>query len=401
MKIYKLFYHLLMARKLNFIVGIVLFFAIIFPVRAAYMNAIHQEFTPPEATIGIVNYDHDDPVTQNLLTYLDSKSILISLPPESEVIADQLFTGNVNYVLTIPEGYGQDLLTSAVNQTTNTVNLNKTESNSLSVGAYIDNYLYTFWMNFRISAQQLNDVNDTAQVYAMLTDLTELLQQEVTIIPGDRVGNVDLLIYSQLYTPYMAYIMIMVLINIFSFPLLSIRNKEVAMRETMSGMTQKQRIVEFFLGCVSISLIYWIIFIAGAFFIHGSEIFSTQQGILVTLSSFISLFGIQGLCFFVATVVPNQGLASFLQIGLSLLIAFGSGIFVPIDFVSPTMQTLVSLASPIWQLRANRVITSAARLDSEMLQQIAFYFVIQILIGLAYYSLSFLVFRYRSLNKSY
>lgn len=96
-----------------------------------------------------------------------------------------------------------------------------------------------------------------------------------------------------------------------------------------------------------------------ASFIYGIDTLTSSHGMLLVLSSFVSMLAIEQMAFFLATIAPNKGIITFMSTGISLFFAFTSGLFVPRDFVSPVMQQLAQVASPIWQVKTDEIILSA------------------------------------------
>jgi hypothetical protein len=89
---------------------------------------------------------------------------------------------------------------------------------------------------------------------------------------------------------------------------------------------------------------------------------------------------------------------TFMSTGISLFFAFTSGLFVPRDFVSPVMQQLAQVASPIWQVKTDEIILSAEILSQSQLNTIYQYMGTQILIALAFIALTYMYRAYQSDN---
>ncbi len=107
------------------------------------------------------------------------------------------------------------------------------------------------------------------------------------------------------------------------------------------------------------------------------------------------MMGIQQIAFFIVTVASNKGMVSFLSTGVSLLVAFTSGIFMPRDFISPIMQQISQVATPVWQIKTDEIILSAETLSQSQYNTIFQYMGIQVLIGLAYMSLTYIYRKYK------
>lgn len=107
------------------------------------------------------------------------------------------------------------------------------------------------------------------------------------------------------------------------------------------------------------------------------------------------------MAYFVAVMIPNKGMVSFMGNVISLVLAFFSGLFVPLEFVDKTAQSLVSIASPIWYMRTNKLIMELKEIQWDDMTQILQNFGIQLLIAIAFLGMSYIIQRHRLVNRIY
>lgn len=85
-------------------------------------NDTGSMFTNSKPDILIVNEDKENKVTDNLVNYLQENSNVVKVSNNEEARDDALFYRDVNYIIYIPEGYGNMVL----NGTNPTINVKST-----------------------------------------------------------------------------------------------------------------------------------------------------------------------------------------------------------------------------------------------------------------------------------
>ncbi|RPA58452.1 ABC transporter permease [Aerococcus agrisoli] len=393
MKVFKLFYSLIKAYKTMIITNIILVVAIAVPISIVYTNSLTATFEPVIMNIGIVNHDQGDPVTDHMISYLDNQSNVSSVEDDPEVIADTLYYNDADYILEIPAGFGQSLLNS------NVLALEKNVSPGTKTATYVDTMIENYISNFQILNTGTTDINDPDAVQATLDKIEASMASNIEVTTATATNlDADLLGFGASYTHYAAYALMMTLIAIFGLPMVSMRNPEIVKRDTMGHISPTQRNSELFLACTVFGIGFWLLLMVIAAIIYGLDTLTSSHGILLVMSSFVSMLGIEQMAFFLATVAPNKGIISFMSTGVSLFFAFTSGLFVPRDFVSPVMQQIAQIASPIWQVKTDEIILSAEQLSQNQLDTIYQYMGTQVLIALAFVALTYMYRAYQSDN---
>lgn len=392
MKIFKLFYLLLRDNLTTILFNSALLLAIVIPINAIYNNTYSSQFEVNKVDIGLIHYDEGNPVSENLIHYLEQHSNVIPIDDAPEVVADTLYYQNADYILTIPEGFGE----SIVNPAQEDVLLEKNVTQAPEEEAFADILINSYLTNLQLQLSQLTDVEDVEQLNRTLASFSEQMEQaNVEIIPPDSSTNVSLLAFGTNYIYFISYIMLSVFITTFGYAVLAMKNPEIVKRDRMGMITERNRWAQSLLGCISFGLVYWMVLIAIAAILYGADTVLSQKGLLLTLNSLAAMFGIQAMAYFCVTIANSKGAISFLSTIVSLTIAFSSGIFIPRQFVSPVMQQIASFAVPIWQVKGSEIIMDSTSLAFADIQPFYQMLGIQLLIGTAYYSISFVIQKYR------
>lgn len=399
MQIFKLFYKLMRANWVVILVGFAILIAIILPVNIQFRNALSSEFEVRPSAIAIFNQDLDSPITDHLIDYLNERTTIVAVDDAPEAIADAFYDRDISYALTIPEGFGQAL----VGPQEAYISLEKQVISSQMDEANVDFLLNSYLINARMASVNLGEAPSDEKLDAFFKQLDDnFSQSEVEILPSkSNEGVNNLMAFGSYFTTYSSYILIHTFITVFGYAMISMRNPEIVKRDRLSTMTEGKRFSQTLLGCISFSLIYWLLLMIIAAILYGPATLISEAGRWIVLSSLCSTFGIIGLAYFVVTVSKNKGIINFLATFLSLTVAFTSGLFVPRMFISPAIQQVASIFSPIWQVRTNEIILSSSNLSSRSLQEVFAFLAIQILIGLAYFAVSFVIQNHRHKNSIY
>lgn len=391
MKIFKLFYSLANAYRSNIIINIVILFALAIPISIIYSNNLDSSFNQVEIKMGLVNHDQGNVVTDHFVDYLSDQNEIVDLPDDEEAIVDALYYENANYVLEIPAGFGDALL-----EGDDLIPLEKRVGPESSVETYADILINNYIRNFQYVNTGTTDINDPDAVNTTLQLVTDSIADHITVSTSESTNlDPDTIGFGMSFTHLASYTMIMTLITVFGFPMISMRNPEIMKRDRLGNVSTSRRNTELFLACSIFGLALWLLIMTVGGLVYGFDTLFSSHGQLLLLSSFVAMFGIQQMAFFTVTVAPNKGIVSFCSIAISLLVAFTSGLFIPRNFTSPVMQQIAQIATPIWQVKADEIILSAENLNPTQLNTVFQYMGIQVLIALAYMSLTYIYRRYR------
>lgn len=391
MKIFKLFYSLANAYRKNIIINTVILFALTIPISLVYTSNLDTSFEQVELKLGLVNHDQDNIVTDHFVDYLEGQYQVVTLPDDEEIITDALYYENANYILKIPEGFGEALLNNE-----DIVPLVKKVGPERSSETYADILIENYINNFQTLNTGTLDIDDPEAVETTLKLVEESIADDIPVSTNETTNlDADTIAFGMSFTHLTSYSMIMTLITVFGLPMISMRNPEIMKRDRLGNISASRRNTELFLACNVFGIALWLAIMVIGGFIYGFDTLTSTHGQLLVLSSFIAMMGIQQMAFFVVTVASNKGLVSFLSTGISLLVAFTSGIFMPRNFISPFMQQLAQIATPVWQVRTDEIILSAETLSQTQYNTIFQYMGIQLLIGLAYMSLTYIYRKYK------
>lgn len=397
MPVFRLFYKIVKSNMLAILLSFVLLLVFTIPLTQIARNQYSDTYEEEIVSIAVFNHDENDPLSNHLVEYLENETDIVAVEEEPEAVADALFNDQISYALTIPDGFGQAIL-----QQQTPIPLERQTTSVPENVVAVNTILTTYLTNAQILSVNLGNNPSNEDIDTVLDQLSASVNTNIDITTqGTIEGLTEINAFGSIYTTVAGYGLIATFITVFGYAVISLRQREVMKRNRLGQMTQSKQLTQLLLAGFSFSLLDWLILMMIGVFIFGFDIVFSDTGLLIVLSSFLSMLGIQAFAYFISTIAPNKGMIQFLSNFLSLFLSFASGIFVPRSFLPTFMQHIASVVTPIWQVRANELILSTTNYSAATWQTIWQYFGIMILITLAYYAMSFVIQTYRHRQNVY
>ena len=156
--------------------------------------------------------------------------------------------------------------------------------------------------------------------------------------------------------PILSYVFVISFIYVMGTTFYVMRQSEIQKRERLGHVKPWKRVLETYLAGACLGVGYWIFFMVTLNSLFGGVLGKAVIMWGIVGASFINMLSILAFSYFVAMLANSPGAVNFSSTLLGLLIAFGSGIFVPLEVVSPFLRSLVSLVSPIWNIRLTKLL---------------------------------------------
>ncbi|UPQ85088.1 ABC transporter permease [Ignavigranum ruoffiae] len=394
MKLFKLFFRLARKYKKYYLITIILLLVVTLPLKgnSAFQN--DQEFQSVDFKMTIFNQDQGS-ISRHLVNYLASKAEIVELEDDAEVKADALYNFDTYYILTIPEHWSETILTDKTIPP-----LAKQPTADSEAEIYIDNIIFTYLKSLEAEMINFNQNSDDKTIQRSLDQMQADLQPHIQphVIRQENQQN-NVRNFGLIYCSMIGFVTMMTFIKVIGGVQRSTQNPEIKKRDHLSKMTEFSRTSQLWFASLTWAFTYWLMLMMLGLIIFGFEPLVQTQGQLYMLNALLAIFGIHGLAYLLSTLAQNKGVIDFLSIGLSLLLSFFSGVFVPLQIIDPTMKKLASLATPIWQVQTNEMIANLSSFDWAHSQAIWRNFGIQVLIILAYFAISYMIQRHRFMNK--
>ncbi|MGX7108128.1 ABC transporter permease [Facklamia miroungae] len=388
MPVFKLFFKIIKANFSRFLVSLFVFILLATLIYQTTSEQNDSQFQLADPQITIFDNDHSSKASQTLIHFLSQRAEIVEIENTPEAISDAFFDRKINYALTIPEGFNESLLDTSQS----VIPLQKESYNSLMDEIRIDSLIESFMVNAILLVDNLPQDVDQKNYDQVFSQLERNLNFEIEILLGSQTKESSKTMYlGLLFLPMILYFIMMNFINNFGYVELAMRQESVIKRERNSLLKESSRLTETILATTCYTIGFWIVLILLAYLFYGGEVLASQRAFYFLLSSFIATLGIQAMAYFIAVIAPNRGLIDFLGNFFSLLIAFGSGLFVDLDLIPNELQFVSSFATPIWSVKANQIIAETTNFSQGAMIDYWRMIGIELLITLAYWSLALLI----------
>lgn len=341
MQVYKTFFKIAKAHFKSTVV-----YLIVFLVLAVLMSLVSDSDNSSRFEISSVDIcviDEDQSTASlALYDYLCTMHTPVTFDSyDNETLQDNLYYQNISYVLRIPEGFEEDLLSGGTNALPETAKRQDSASGYF-VDQQIDNYIRALSLCITVGAgidEAVRSVNDA---------IAE--SPEVTSVQFDEKSSGE---KTQMYYffQYLPYVVIMILLEGFSPILITFNRKDLGDRINCSSLDIHAKNVQIGLGCITYSLMIWITFIVLAVVMYGPTRIFSKNGLLCILNSFVFILIATAIALIIGSFVLNNNILSMIANVLGLGMSFLCGIFVPQYLLGEKVLMFSRFLPAYWNVR--------------------------------------------------
>ena len=351
------------------------FFAII-----ASGNTTMSDFTESLPKIAIINNDEEGVLTKVFVEYVNEKSEIVEVEPESEKIRDALFYREIDYIIIIPKGYSKDFLEG-----------NAPQIETMKVP---DSYSSTY------SEMLFNRFWNVAKVY-LEVGMSELEISEIILDDLREEGSVSMLDTNQSELEQMKYFynftnytILAICIFVIGMILTIFNNTNIKKRNTSSPLSYKKLNMQLFLGNACVTFLIWLLYTMIGIIMYGKAMFSIN-GLLMMLNTFVFCIVALSIGFLIGNLVKNKEA----QNGIVNVVALGSsficGAFVPQEMLGDFVLSIARVFPSYWFITNNGLIAELSVVNGETLKPIFINMGIVLLFAIAYYIITNIVSIYK------
>lgn len=327
----------------------VLLYYIVFTVVVIALSKIgasdHEtSFTATKADIYIIDED-DSTASHALSDYLSSMHNPVTLKDtDTMTLQDALYYQKVDYILTIPEGF-EEQLTASDSKDFLRISMRKDSSNGYFVDQQVNEYLSSVRL-FMTGGFSLSEaVTKSADALSEGND-TSILNIEEDNTNSSQIGFTY-------FFQYLPYVLINMLLLGMTPILMTFNQKDLDARTSCSSLSLKSKNTQITLGCIVFSLFVWLLFTLTALFIYGADSLFSVTGLRSLLNSIMVLLFSVALSLLISTFSLKQQSLSMIANVVSLGLCFLSGIFVPQYLLGKGVLAVAHFLPTYWYVRLN------------------------------------------------
>lgn len=384
MQVFKLYMKILNKHKGQIIMYVCIFAGLMFGI--ILPNSGKQEsvnFTESTTKYAIFDYDNSE-ISKSVGEFLESNHELVEIKDdEKETIQDAMYNQKVACVVRIYEGYEKAFLEGNGSEKLEVYKINGTTKSML-----LEEDLNGFIKVLKTYVEADYDIEEAIEH----TNKAGETKVEVLLPDGEEIKEQSPSQFFFTYQPWMFIAMCVCGIT----PVLIILDKKIVRERIQCSSYKFSRMNgEILLGVLATGFSICALFAVAGIAIFYKEM-SVTQGILYVINMFCIMAVALAITFLVGKVTTKEQVVSMLANVVSLGMAFLSGVFVPMEFLSDTIIKIAHFLPAYWYELA---VIEINTYKSDKLYQILGYMGVQLVFALVIVIAGFAVSRKRVLHK--
>ena len=307
MTVFKSYFKILKRNLLTLIIHFTVFMVMVIGTFSSISDDDYK-FEDNYYNISIINRDAENNDSNQLIQFLEKKYVSKPIEDDYETIVNNLVNGYTDYVLIIDKDLDLTYYGNSENRSSILINM--------TINQYLNDY--------NVAKKYVNNPGE-------IMDEIMLFNTNVDYL-NDKFQDPDLRTLSSLYRllayPLMAFIMNSIYLGLKNYNRLNIKS-----RIEVSGVKKKRYSVQLFFAALTSVTFLWIIINTVSLIVFRNV--EKSRILLYGLNSFIFSLPITAIGYLLSNNINKDAAVNSAVTLISLGLSFTSGIFVPLDLLSP------------------------------------------------------------------
>lgn len=318
---------------------------VFFTIMATSNNDKNSTFTASKPKLAIINNDENSLITSEFIEYAKEQSTYVEIDNDHQKMKDALFYRYVDYIMIIPNGFGDSLLKNEL----------KTIDTLKVPGSY--NAMYTEMLLERF----LNIANIYIEVGMpedkLINNIKKDLEEQTKVILLDQsTSDIQNLKFFYNFANYTFLAICIYIIGILSSTYNELKIKR---RNNISSTSYRKINLGLTFGNLTICLFVWLLCV-GITFILYKDAMQTVNGTLYILNSLVFMIFCLSLGTLIGTLVQNKEAQSGIVNVIALGTSFICGAFVPQEYLGASIIKVSQIFPSYWYIKGNELIAKYA-----------------------------------------
>lgn len=381
MQVFKTFFRIMKKNIISIMIysGMFIFFAIAYTSNIKVEN---EQFKPSKVNIMVLNEDGQSTLVDGFMKYLGEYVNFVEPDKDEDSRKNKMFFRKMVYILTIPEGFSEQFAKEGTAKFTKQTVPDSVEV--MSIDNVIDNY-FNVAKNYVKYAPELDYNKMNAYIENCLKDETKVnlnieVKDDVTYSNG----------FNSNFFNFLGYIIIASLITGVSMNVFSFNGVDILRRHTASPLTRRKFNMQLIFANFIFVVAYLLIFIIVGYALNKSRMINANT-ILVWLNAFAFSLTALSISYLIGITVKSRKAVGAFSTGLSLSLAFISGLFVPQKYLGTTVLKIASFTPTYWYAKANNALMNVTSFRWSETSNIFGYMAIQVGFTIALISIALVV----------
>jgi ABC-2 type transport system permease protein len=346
-------------------------------------------FESTKTNMAIFNYDKNSEFSNNLEKFISNYADIKEINDTTEDIQDALFYRDVEYIIRIPNGFGNKFLNND-----STAQLEKISTSDSYTATYMDSVINNY-LNFTKKYKN-NITNISYEKLQQLVNCDMQLEANVHINSYGKENDSSTTTY---YFTFFAYAIFAIMIQGITSIMLTFNNLDIRKRTFVSPIKLYKYNFQLILGCFAFTVIIWALISFLSIAIYGIDIINKQLGLLFINSFVLSIVALS-VSFLVSNFIKSKSSQSSVSTILSLGLSFISGVFVKQEYMSPSVLKIASFTPTYWYVKNVNDIKNLTIWSNENLMPIIYGFLIQFGFAIAILTIALVIIKQRKTSNN-
>ena len=357
MQAFKLYFKVFKKSALfSSIIYLVIFSAICILFSQLGTNDTSKAFSIEKCRIAVINNDKSK-FSDELVKYIDKNSEVVKIDTSDKGIKDALFYRKAEYIITIPNGYGDAFVAGKpIELETRTI------PDSMS-GSFVDMTIDRYLNVFNFYLKGTDNLPFDEIVSHVNTDLS--VKTTVDLSGNSKISEFDV---TSAFFNYASYPIFCILILSVGIVLNTVNQKEIKRRNLCAPINSMKFSLSIFLGNIVVMCAIFALFVIYAILLL-PNLFATISGVFYVVNLFIISLVALSMSFLIGNFAGKKAINPICNT-VSLAYAFLGGAFVPQSLLSDLVKNLSIINPVFWFVKANDQISAISDFNSETVKPI-------------------------------
>lgn len=324
-------------------------------------------FETSNVKVSVINNDSSR-YGESLENYLDKNTKLVDIVDSDEGIADALFYRYTEYIIRIPEGFGEKL------EAGENVSIDKYQVAGSYSGVFMDNMINNYISGMKIYGADVPDINDT----------------RVEIISEDKGENDKVYLFN-----FSAYSLMAIIILGVGALLATFNRADIRMRNLVSPVSGVRMSIIQIGACLFFMVIVWLLMTVAAVGIIGADNIQTAD-IYMIANTFIYAVVSLSIGFCIGTIIRSENGRTIATNVIALGFCFIGGVMIPVSMQGDSVKIIGSFTPTYWFTTANEALAGADKFTLGGLTEAWQAMAVEILFAVAFIAVGLAALRKRA-----
>ena len=379
MIVFKCYMKILRQNVTLVIIYLGIFFSVALVMQMAAGKSEDSLYANTSIDIGVVKEDQGV-LAQGFVDYLNTIHNVIPMKNNPEVLQENLFYRNVEYIVQIPDDFYEACI-----QGNQPLKVTKVPGSYSSY--YVDQQISSYISTLRTYLAAGFSPEEAIQ------GVKNEVHEPVTKLSSDSASS-DLVPYTY-YFRYVPYLFLAVLCYSMGYILLAFQKEDIQKRMQASSVSTRRQNLEGLLAMFTIGVGLWLIAVTGAIVMYQKDLLASGVLTYYLLNTFVMMKVSLSLSYLLGLFVKNSNMLNGLSNIVSLGMCFLSGVFVPMSVMDKKVLKIAQFLPVYWYEDINETLARYHSVSGNIATDIWKSLGIEVMFALAFVAIILALSKYK------